>query len=77
MTIPDTLLEDAASRNDGKPINVYDIRKTCDSALCYDFSAAEEWLNRADVQKALGVKKKWQMCDEGAFESHGRLDARL
>ena len=69
MTIPDTLLEDAASRNDGKPINVYDIRKTCDSALCYDFSAAEEWLNRADVQKALGVKKKWQMCDEGVHSN--------
>ena len=69
MTIPETLLEDAASRNGGKPINVYDIRKTCDSALCYDFSAAEEWLNRADVQKALGVNKKWEMCDEGVHSN--------
>ena len=68
MTIPDTLLEDAASRNDGKPINVCDIRDVR-SALCYDFSAAEEWLNRADVQKALGVKKKWQMCDEGVHSN--------
>ncbi|CAL58491.1 Peptidase S10, serine carboxypeptidase, active site [Ostreococcus tauri] len=61
--IPETLLENAASRFDGKAINVYDIRKSCDAELCYDFSAAEEWLNRADVQKALGVNKKWEMCD--------------
>jgi len=63
QTIPETLLEDAASRLGGKQINVYDIRKTCDAELCYDFSDAENWLNRPDVQKALGVNKKWEMCD--------------
>lgn len=63
QTIPETLLEDAASRLGGKQMNVYDIRKTCDAALCYDFSDAERWLNRPDVQKALGVNKKWEMCD--------------
>jgi serine carboxypeptidase-like clade 4 len=63
MDIPETLLEDAARRNNGVPMNVYDIRKSCDSDLCYDFSDAEKYLNLPEVQKALGVSKQWTMCD--------------
>jgi serine carboxypeptidase-like clade IV len=61
--IPEILLEDAAERNGGEALNVYDIRKSCQGDLCYDFSRAEEYLNRPEVQKALGVNKPWAMCD--------------
>ena len=61
--IPEILLQDAAARNGGEALNVYDIRKSCQGDLCYDFSRAEEYLNRPDVQKALGVNKPWAMCD--------------
>jgi len=61
--IPEILLEDAAQRNSGQSLNVYDIRKSCQGDLCYDFSLAEEYLNKPEVQKALGVNKPWSMCD--------------
>ena len=47
-------------------VNVYDVRKQCDPSrqLCYDFSNIEKYLNREDVQKALGVKKDtWADCN--------------
>merc|ERR1711990_762859 len=46
-------------------VNVYDIRIPCDKPpLCYDFSASDTFLNRDDVQKALGVSgRKWVECD--------------
>ena len=53
----------------GSPIsprfNVYDIRKKCDvPPLCYDFSDLETYLNREDVQAALGVGgRKWESCN--------------
>lgn len=53
----------------GSPIsprfNVYDIRKKCDvPPLCYDFSDLETYLNRQDVQAALGVGgRKWESCN--------------
>lgn len=45
--------------------NVYDIRIPCESPpLCYDFSDSDTFLNRADVQKVLGVTgRKWVECD--------------
>lgn len=54
----------------GNPINprfnVYDIRQPCDKPpLCYDFSASDNFLNRADVQAVLGVSgRKWVECDQ-------------
>ncbi|KAG1675310.1 hypothetical protein FOA52_015984 [Chlamydomonas sp. UWO 241] len=46
-------------------INVYDIKKTCDGPLCYDFSNADEFLNMDSTKKALGVSKamEWVACD--------------
>ncbi|CAN4120370.1 unnamed protein product [Withania somnifera] len=36
-------------------INYYDIRKTCEGNLCYDFSGMDTYLNDAQVKEALGV----------------------
>ncbi|KMT02338.1 hypothetical protein BVRB_9g205630 [Beta vulgaris subsp. vulgaris] len=36
-------------------INYYDIRKKCETNLCYDFSNMETLLNQKSVRKALGV----------------------
>jgi cathepsin A (carboxypeptidase C) len=53
----------------GSPLNprfnVYDIRRKCDvPPLCYDFSDMETYLNREDVQAALGVGgRKWESCN--------------
>jgi cathepsin A (carboxypeptidase C) len=46
-------------------LNVYDIRKPCNGQLCYNFDDATAFMNRADVQKALGVpsQTQWQACD--------------
>lgn len=46
-------------------LNVYDIRKPCEGQLCYNFTAANTFMNRADVQTALGVVNHttWQACD--------------
>ncbi|KAH0671273.1 hypothetical protein KY285_025776 [Solanum tuberosum] len=35
--------------------NYYDIRKTCEGNLCYDFSRMETYLNDNQVKRALGV----------------------
>eukprot|EP01094_Clydonella_sp_ATCC50884_P009821 TRINITY_DN1935_c0_g1_i2.p1 TRINITY_DN1935_c0_g1~~TRINITY_DN1935_c0_g1_i2.p1 ORF type:complete len:463 (-),score=134.54 TRINITY_DN1935_c0_g1_i2:287-1648(-) len=49
-------------------LNNYDIRKTClpDTSLCYNFDAAEMYLNSDDVQKALHVydtnRRNWTTC---------------
>jgi serine carboxypeptidase-like clade IV len=49
-------------------INVYDIRKKCKGALCYDFSPMEEYLAKEDVRKALGVgNRKWKECDPTVY----------
>lgn len=54
----------------GSPINpkfnVYDIREKCDKPpLCYDFSAADTLLARADVLAALGVTgRSWTECNK-------------
>ena len=48
-------------------LNVYDIRIPCKvPGLCYDFSKATAFLNRADVQQSLGVASQgitWQSCN--------------
>merc|ERR1712048_29299 len=47
-------------------MNVYDQRIKCKvPGLCYDFSSVTTWLNSADVQKQLGVNKKWESCNYG------------
>jgi len=60
-------------------VNVYDVRRQCGgNTLCYDFSTVTEFLNRVDVQKALGVDKVYKECDNlvnmefvaGADEMH-------
>jgi len=45
--------------------NVYDIRMKCPPQypLCYDFDPVSKYLNQPDVQKALGVNKKWNDCN--------------
>lgn len=44
-------------------VNVYDVRLPCGSEpLCYDFSNVDAYLNQADVQKDLGVRKPWAEC---------------
>jgi len=45
-------------------MNVYDQRIKCKvPGLCYDFSSETDWLNSANVQKQLGVSKKWESCN--------------
>jgi len=44
--------------------NVYDMRKLCGpNPLCYDFSDVDAYLNSPEVQRALGVNKKWESCN--------------
>jgi len=46
-------------------MNPYDMRIKCAvPPLCYDFSPIETYLNNADIQKALGVSKKWGSCNK-------------
>ncbi|GIL92291.1 hypothetical protein Vretimale_18448 [Volvox reticuliferus] len=57
-----TIFERILAANPG--INVYDITKTCDGPLCYDMSAADEFLNRPEVREELGVgNRRWQECN--------------
>jgi len=48
-------------------LNVYDIRIPCKvPGLCYNFSQATAFMNRADVQTSLGVRAQnitWQSCN--------------
>ncbi|KAJ9518744.1 hypothetical protein QJQ45_025991, partial [Haematococcus lacustris] len=49
-------------------INVYDILRKCEGPLCYDFSAADSFLNSKATQKALGVDKPWVSCDMDVYQ---------
>mmetsp|Transcript_15332 Transcript_15332/g.17048 ORF Transcript_15332/g.17048 Transcript_15332/m.17048 type:complete len:436 (+) Transcript_15332:1-1308(+) len=65
-------LSDAEAQN-GRTINVYDVRIPCEvEPLCYDFSLADKLLASADVKKALGVdpSRGWVDC---ATEVHTLL----
>lgn len=45
-------------------MNPYDQRIKCETGnLCYDFSKIDNYLNLPDVQKSLGVNKKWTSCN--------------
>ncbi|EAN77533.1 serine carboxypeptidase III precursor, putative [Trypanosoma brucei brucei TREU927] len=45
-------------------LNVYDIRKTCDGPLCYNTTGVDNFMNREDVQRSLGVDPMtWQACN--------------
>mmetsp|Transcript_997 Transcript_997/g.1801 ORF Transcript_997/g.1801 Transcript_997/m.1801 type:complete len:547 (-) Transcript_997:210-1850(-) len=44
--------------------NHYDMRIKCEvPGLCYNFTSVSDFLNREDVQEALGVDKAWTECD--------------
>jgi len=44
-------------------LNPYDVRIKCEKKpLCYDLDYVGDYLNRADVQSALGVSGKWGSC---------------
>ncbi|CAH9072308.1 unnamed protein product [Cuscuta epithymum] len=50
--------------------NFYDIRKTCDGPLCYDFSNMETYLNTKGVRKALGVGNiDFVSCNSDVYEA--------
>lgn len=47
-------------------LNVYDIRKRCVGPMCYNFDAIDAFMNRDDVQKALGANPQvWKSCNMG------------
>lgn len=44
--------------------NPYDVRLDCETPpMCYNTTALDTFLNRNDVQEALGVDKKWKECN--------------
>lgn len=44
--------------------NPYDVRLDCETPpLCYNTTSLNEFMNRDDVQIALGVHKKWSECN--------------
>jgi carboxypeptidase C (cathepsin A) len=50
-------------------INVYDIRKQCDGALCYNFDSIVSWLNQKVVRAKLGVgDRTWQTCSNNVYQ---------
>ncbi|KEG15519.1 putative serine carboxypeptidase (CBP1), putative,serine peptidase, Clan SC, Family S10 [Trypanosoma grayi] len=45
-------------------LNNYDIRKKCVGTLCYNFDGVDKFMNRGDVQKALGADPQpWESCN--------------
>ncbi|KAL3849536.1 hypothetical protein ACJIZ3_011418 [Penstemon smallii] len=51
-------------------INYYDIRKTCEGDLCYDFSNMEKFLNQRSVRDALGVGEiDFVSCSSAVYEA--------
>ncbi|KAJ3682751.1 hypothetical protein LUZ60_012978 [Juncus effusus] len=52
-------------------INYYDVRTKCVGSLCYDFSAAENFLNNDTVKEALGVAKNrnFVSCNSIVYEA--------
>ncbi|KAL0460147.1 UNVERIFIED_CONTAM: Serine carboxypeptidase 3 [Sesamum latifolium] len=50
--------------------NYYDIRKTCDGDLCYDFSKMEDFLNQKSGRESLGVGDiDFVSCSSTVYES--------
>lgn len=56
---------------DNPGLNYYDIRKKCDGPLCYDFTNIENFLNRQDVQQAIGVSRTWTECSDSVNQRFG------
>jgi serine carboxypeptidase-like clade 4 len=57
----------AAELENGRTINVYDVRIPCEvEPLCYDLSAAETFLNQAEVKKAIGASPdiEYESCNQ-------------
>lgn len=56
--------------NANPDVNVYDYTKKCDGRLCYDFTAADKYLNLPSTKAALGVPKErhWTSCDYGVYQ---------
>ncbi|KAJ8768682.1 hypothetical protein K2173_023586 [Erythroxylum novogranatense] len=51
-------------------INYYDIRKTCQGQMCYDFSRVGNFLNQDTVKKALGVGDiDWISCSTEVYQA--------
>ncbi|KAL3718187.1 hypothetical protein ACJRO7_003340 [Eucalyptus globulus] len=51
-------------------INYYDIRKSCEGDLCYDFSNLETFLNQKSVRDALGVGTiEFVSCSSTVYEA--------
>ncbi|KAL5723763.1 Protein cbp3 [Ranunculus cassubicifolius] len=51
-------------------INYYDIRKTCEVDLCYDFSNMEQFLNQKTVKDALGVGNiEFVSCSPSVYDA--------
>jgi serine carboxypeptidase-like clade 4 len=62
----EALLSTAELEN-GRTINVYDVRIPCEvEPLCYDLSGAETLLNKDDVKKAIGAKAdiEYESCNQ-------------
>lgn len=50
--------------------NYYDVRKTCDGDLCYDFSNMENLLNDEQVKHALGVRDiEFVSCSSTVYQA--------
>lgn len=52
-------------------LQYYDIRKTCQGSLCYDFSNVEKFLNEDSVKQALGVGRdvEFVSCSSSVYEA--------
>lgn len=51
-------------------INYYDIRKSCEGDLCYDFSNLETFLNQKTVRDALGVGNiEFVSCSTAVYDA--------
>jgi cathepsin A (carboxypeptidase C) len=46
-----------------KGLNLYDVRAPCKGHLCYEVDDLIAYLNTPQVQKELGMQRKWQVCD--------------
>ena len=58
-------VEAEAPIHTGHSFNVYDVTSPCESgAMCYDFSALENWTRLPDVRRGLGVgDHSWDECN--------------
>jgi serine carboxypeptidase-like clade 4 len=69
-------LRDKIMKLNGKQVwNYYDIRKSCKSSMCYDFTYLDKFFTKKQVKEAIGVdfNKKWSDCNQTVLE---KLKAR-